>query len=51
MVELFFTLLKYKIVTLEKFGRRWQFLGKQYKCNYASVFALQARQSVSFLYP
>ena len=51
LVSLFFSLLrKYKIATLEKFERRRQFLGKQYKCNYASVFALQARQSASFLY-
>jgi len=47
---MFFYTLKDKIATLEKFRRRWQFLGKQYKCNYAFVFALQARQSASFLY-
>ena len=46
---LFFTLLRYPIAALEKFERSEQFLGKQYKCNYASAFALQASQSASFL--
>ena len=45
----FFTLLKIKLQRWRS-STQWQFLGKQYKCNYASVFALQARQSASFLY-